>query len=185
MTIDDYEYLYVMDEMDLQLILVSMMPIIKMREENERHYYMLGTEVKEIQIKTDRLFIRVGGGYSTLQEYLEQNGAFECIKIYKIMRDQQCSFKQAVKFYLEKNKASKRVMTEYVASCDDNQLELFENAINLLKQKQDEVNRRYSRGKSRSSMSGKSTDRNVKKSKTMGSAGQTAKTTATSTSPKG
>lgn len=71
MTIDKFEFLYVMNEMELQLTLVSMMPIIKMREENGRYYYMLGTEVKEIQVKTDRLFIRVGGGYVTLQEYIE------------------------------------------------------------------------------------------------------------------
>ena len=69
--IEQYEFLYVMNEMELQLTLVSMMPILKFKEENNRHYYMLGTEVKEIQIKTDRLFLRVGGGYVTLQEYIE------------------------------------------------------------------------------------------------------------------
>ena len=30
--------------------------------------------------------IRVGGGYSKLEEYIKQNGPFECIKIYKLMK---------------------------------------------------------------------------------------------------
>ena len=80
---------------------------------------MLGTEVKEIQIKTDRLFLRVGGGYVTLQEYIEQNGAFECIKIYKVMRDSNCSFKEAVKHFLEKNKGNPKVITQYMASKEE------------------------------------------------------------------
>ena len=108
-----------MDEMEMQLTLVSMMPIIKHREENGRHYYMLGTEVKEIQIKTDRLFLRVGGGYVTLQEYIEQNGAFECIKIYKVMRDTKCNFKEAVKFFLEKNKGNRKLINQYMESREE------------------------------------------------------------------
>ena len=111
MVIDDFEFLYVMDEMELQLTLVSMMPIIKISEENGRYYYMLGTDRKEIMVKTDRLFLRVGGGYATLHEYIEQNGAFECIKIFKRMRDFNCSFKEAVKFFLEKNKGNRKLIT--------------------------------------------------------------------------
>ena len=134
-----------MNEMELQLTLVSMMPIIKMREENGRYYYMLGTEVKEIMIKTDRLFLRVGGGYVTLQEYIEQNGAFECIKIYKCMRDKKCPFKEAVKFFMEKNKGNRKLISQYMESNENSQVELFETTIDLLKEKQNEVARQRGR----------------------------------------
>ena len=37
-------------------------------------------------IKNNSVMIRVGGGFMTLEEYIKQNGPFECIKIYKLMK---------------------------------------------------------------------------------------------------
>ena len=75
---DDY-----MNEEEINMPLTSLLPVLKL----EAGKYMIGTEKKPIQIKNDSLLIRVGGGYATLEEYLHQNGPFECIKIAKVMRD--------------------------------------------------------------------------------------------------
>lgn len=103
---------------------------------------MVGTESKTIQIKTDRLFIRVGGGYVTLEEHIRQVGPFECIKIYKLMKGQPgktdgLEFKEAVVFYLTKHKAPDRILKNYLKVDDEDQLELFENAIVEMKKKQE------------------------------------------------
>ena len=94
--------------------------------------------------------IRVGGGYSKLEEYIKQNGPFECIKIYKMMKGDEIkriegmTFKEAVYFYMKKLKAPDKILKQYMASSDQEQLGLFENAIEYLKMKQEEKNQKFS-----------------------------------------
>lgn len=119
-----------------------MLPIIKLEGQDGK--YMIGTQKQSIQIKSDRLFIRVGGGYATLEEYLKQNGPFECIKLAKVMRDQKCGYKDAVTFYLNKHKAAKNVMKEWLTS-DDNNTELFDKTISRMRTCQDEKSATYAK----------------------------------------
>ena len=69
--------------------------------------------------------IRVGGGYAKLEEYIRQNGPFECIKIYKLMKGDELrgvegmSFKDAVLFYMKKLKAADKIMKQYMASKEE------------------------------------------------------------------
>ena len=65
-------------------MLVALLPILLLETGGK---YMIGTAKQNVQIKSDRLFLRVGGGFANLEDYLKQNGPFECIKIAKIMRD--------------------------------------------------------------------------------------------------
>ena len=53
---------------------------------------MIGTEKKNVMLKSNGVMIRVGGGYATLDEYLHQNASFECIKISMIMNEKNFSF---------------------------------------------------------------------------------------------
>lgn len=80
---DPHAFLDHMNEEEINMLLTSLLPVLKL----EAGKYMIGTEKKPIQIKNDSLLIRVGGGYATLEEYLHQNGPFECIKLAKVMRD--------------------------------------------------------------------------------------------------
>jgi hypothetical protein len=96
---------------------------------------MIGTECKVLQIKSDRLFIRVGGGFATLEDFIKQNGPFECIKIFKVQRDKGVNFIEAVKFYLEKHKTASNVIKEYMKNADEDQLEFFTKTIDCLKAK--------------------------------------------------
>jgi len=60
-TIDEFEYLYIMEETELDEVVRAMLPIVKV--DAEKNKYMIGTVCHVVQVKTDRLLIRVGGGY--------------------------------------------------------------------------------------------------------------------------
>jgi len=134
-----HEFVDKCDTEDVHQLLTALLPIIKLDNGGK---YMIGTLKHTIQIKSDRLFIRVGGGYATLEEYLKQNAPFECIKIAKVMRDKQCNYKDAVTFYLEKHKAAKNVMKEWLKG-DDNNTALFDKTIQKMRDLQDEKNNQY------------------------------------------
>ena len=63
---------------------------------------MVGTQANVMVIKANQIMLRVGGGYATFEDYLRQIGPFECIKIYKLMKNDTLSYKEAVVFYLKK-----------------------------------------------------------------------------------
>ena len=44
----------------------TMIPIIKV----QASYYLIGTELKMLEIKGINIMVRVGGGFSDLQEYI-------------------------------------------------------------------------------------------------------------------
>ena len=149
---EEFELLNVMDEHELAMTLISMLPIIKLNNEGK---YMIGAEAKTIIVKTDRLFIRVGGGYDTLEDFIKQNAPFECIKIYKVQRDKQVTYPEAVKFYLTKHKATNKIIAEFLKEADETyQLGFFKKTLDLLKEKQQETNKKYQDNvKARASMS--------------------------------
>ena len=53
------------------------------------------------------------------------------------MRDQNCSFKEAVKIYLEKHQASKKVVQDFLKTFESDS-ELFVKAIDKLREKQEQ-----------------------------------------------
>ena len=93
-------------------------------------------------IKNNSVMIRVGGGFATLEEHIKQNGPFECIKLYKMMKGDEArnldpmSFKDAVLVYMKKLKAADKVIKSYLNTANDEQLSLFESAIEYLKERQ-------------------------------------------------
>jgi hypothetical protein len=81
----------------LEAAMVGLIPIVKL----ESGKYLIGTEKKAIQIKNDSLLVRVGGGYVTLEEYIEKNARYECLKINQLMKKKNLEFKEAVCFFLD------------------------------------------------------------------------------------
>ena len=110
---------------------------------------MIGTQVGVLMIKSNSIMIRVGGGFATLEEHIRQVGPFECIKIYKLMKgnpdkkEPTRSFKEAVTFYLTKHKTSDRIVKQWINTEDEMQMDLFENAIEYLKDKQDQAANKF------------------------------------------
>ena len=84
---DDFEYLRIMSEIELQVVLLALLPIIKLEvnPSEDKCKYMIGTQSGMLLIKSNSIMVRVGGGFSTLEEHIKQIGPFECIKIYKLM----------------------------------------------------------------------------------------------------
>ena len=71
---------------------------------------MIGTLSNVLMIKANQIMLRVGGGYATFEQYIHQVGPFECIKIYKLMKNDGLSFKESVIFFLRKLKAIASVL---------------------------------------------------------------------------
>lgn len=80
---NDLDYLDFMDEDEINEILVTHMPIVKLAPGE----YMFGTKRVKIQVKANGILINVGGGFATLSEYIKQNAPFECIKIAMVMKE--------------------------------------------------------------------------------------------------
>ena len=88
-----------------------------------------------MMVKSNKIMVRVGGGFATIEEHIRQVGPFECIKIHKLMKgnpernQEPMGFKDAVNSCLVKHKATERIIKGYLKSDDDDQQRLFEAAI--------------------------------------------------------
>ena len=116
--LEEYEYLKIMNEAELNAVLLALLPVIKLEEKPtaDKCKYMLGTQVAVLMIKTNKIMVRVGGGFATIEEHIRQVGPFECIKIYKIMKgnpernQEPMTFKNAVAFYLARHKTADKIV---------------------------------------------------------------------------
>ena len=108
-----------MNEAELQVTLLALLPVIKLEDKPmkpDQCKYMIGTISGLLLIKSDKIMIRVGGGYATLEEHLRQVGPFECIKIHKLMSGDErtgtppCTFMDAVVYYLKRLKTADRIV---------------------------------------------------------------------------
>jgi len=72
-------------------------------------------------IKANQIMLRVGGGYATFEDYIKQVGPFECIKIYKLMKNDGIGFKDAVVFFLRKLKTLVSIIKNYEEVSDEDQ----------------------------------------------------------------
>ena len=110
---------------------------------------MIGTQKAVLMVRNTSVMIRVGGGFETLEGYIRQNGPFECIKIYKMMRGDEAhhehamTFKDAVAKSLQKLRTPEKIISNWLATPEDEQIELFSNAIQYLKAKSDEKNKQW------------------------------------------
>jgi len=149
--IEKYEFLSVMDEEELSLCLLALLPMIKidLTSQEDRCKYMIGTQSSVLLIKNNSVMIRVGGGFATLEEYIKQVGPFECIKIYKTMKGdskrgtEPMGFKDAVVFYLHKHKTADKVIKNYISAGSDAHSEFFEAGIEFLRKKQEDKSKRW------------------------------------------
>ena len=114
-----------MSEDELHTVMLTYLPLVNIDENptKERCMFMVGTLKENLLLKANKIMVRVGGGYMTLQEHIRQVGPFECIKIYKHMKSEEAKstestdkiklFRQAVIHFLNKHKTSKRMIDLY------------------------------------------------------------------------
>ena len=124
----------------LEAAMIGLIPIVKL----DKGKYLIGTEVKSIQIKNDSLLVRVGGGYVTLEEHIEKVARYECLKINNLMKKKQLDFKGAVCFYLDQCKASPKVKERFLKS-DNSTIEAFNATMKVLEKRQEQSEARMKR----------------------------------------
>jgi hypothetical protein len=117
--------------------MVGLIPVIRLQEGK----YLVGSEVKAMQIKADTLLVRVGGGYTTLEEHIEKVARYECLKINQIMRKQQLDFKAAVCTLLDKHKANVKVKNGFVNG-DNCTVDAFNSTMKVLEARAETTNER-------------------------------------------
>ena len=54
---------------------------------------MIGTLSNSLVIRSNKILVRVGGGFASLEEHAKQVGPFECIKIFKKIKELEDSNK--------------------------------------------------------------------------------------------
>ena len=92
-TIGRLECLKVMSEEELHSVLMTLLPVanIDASATQDRCKYMIGTLSNSLIIRSNKILVRVGGGFASLEEHAKQIGPFECIKIYKKVKELEAS----------------------------------------------------------------------------------------------
>lgn len=88
------------------------MPIYRIGEGK----YLIGTESKMCLIKGTSCVVRVGGGFLSLEEYLNRNQAVEVEKITKMMLDQNKTYLDVIKDLLVKYNTETAIMNQVIKS---------------------------------------------------------------------
>ena len=89
--------------------MATCLPFVKV----EMGKYLIGTEVRSIQLKGSSCFVRTSEGYMDLQEWLRYYARGECKKLNSLLQNQLIPFKDVVVSMLKKNNARKRVINKY------------------------------------------------------------------------
>ena len=68
---------------ELYSVMLAFLPVIKIDENPtpQRCRYMIGTLSGSLLIRANKMMLRVGGGFMSLEEHIIRIGPFECIKI--------------------------------------------------------------------------------------------------------
>ena len=72
-----------------------------------------------------KLMVRVGGGYTEMETFVEEYGRQECFRIWHEMEKFNMTFEEVVIKNLEKNKASKQVITNFRDNVKDSDYSMF------------------------------------------------------------
>jgi hypothetical protein len=110
--------------------MVGLVPIVKL----DTGKYLIGTEVKSMQIKNDSLLVRVGGGYTSLEEHIARVARIECLKINQAMKKNNLDFKGAVCFFLDKHKANTKIKNGFLIS-ENSTIEAFNITMKIIEKR--------------------------------------------------
>jgi len=67
-----------------------LIPIVKI--DAARQTYLVGTQKRQIMMKSTSLIVRMSNGFMGLDAYLDQEAETECLAIWKIMEEKQLSY---------------------------------------------------------------------------------------------
>ena len=138
-----YTYLRLLSNQELVFIQGSLMPIVKLNEGR----YMIGTRIKEIIQRNNGLYVRNGGGFMKLEEFISKCGSTESLRIEKIIlyllkkakrlpngEIQEPTFSDAVMHLLKMNKFSTGQIQRYLKTLSIETNDLFKYSLRVLKE---------------------------------------------------
>ena len=94
----------------LEYCVKGLMPIIRVTENK----FLLGSSLKTVQIRSNKLLVQSGSGYISLAEYWRQVAVSETIKLNKLSRSQNISASKVVRLILEKQKANQQTIADFL-----------------------------------------------------------------------
>ena len=124
---------------ELTFIQGTIMPIVKVSEGR----YLIGTRIKEIIQRNNGLYVRNGGGFMKIEEFIAKSGSIESLRIEKIIQKQMrmkmkaceqgmkeegakmSTFTDAIKYLLKINKCQHANIQKYMKSVPQETNELF------------------------------------------------------------
>ena len=86
------------------------LPIYRISEGN----YLIGTEKKKCTIKGNNCLVRVGGGYQSLEEYLERNESEELKKMKKQMEENEMTYVELIRGLLQKYECDEKQIKKII-----------------------------------------------------------------------
>ena len=94
---------------ELGQLLCCLLPLAKIEDKR----YMIGAEAKKIVVTSDKVMIRTGGGFCTLEEHIEKYALSECLVIWRTMQQKHITFNETVVNLLELHGASEELVEQY------------------------------------------------------------------------
>jgi len=124
---------------------------------------MVGVNLRSVSEKANSILVRVGGGYTPLETFVNEYGRQECFRVWHDMEKFGLSFEDTIVKHLERNKAEKQIVTNFVKDSKSQDYAMFSQImlairINQVKKAQQQAETRRASvmvGGSRSSMSGR------------------------------
>lgn len=95
----------------------TMIPIIKV----QASYYLIGTELKMLEIKGINIMVRVGGGFSDLQEYIVSCAPGQLNSIFKMMEEKNEDYVDTISRILRKLQTDSETIKEFRSSVTQKQ----------------------------------------------------------------
>ena len=82
-----------MNQEELSAVLMTLLPVanIDAASKQDSCKYMIGTLSNALIVRSNKILVRVGGGFASLEEHAKQVGPFECIKIWKKINELKTS----------------------------------------------------------------------------------------------
>ena len=99
-----------MSDLELEECLRLILPIVKL----DPNKYLIGTKVRQVQIKNDSLLARVGGGFMEMDQMLAQEAKIQCVQILIQMEKKEQTFQETMVEILEQKRADLSVINRFL-----------------------------------------------------------------------
>ena len=120
-----------LDKEQLKMLLCAMLPILKL--DGER--FLVGTMVKPLLIKNDKLVLQTGTSFTELSVWLKKNSVMQSIKFAKIIGEYDDLDSQKAIKHLLTNQTDNDTIMKVCNRIDKDQFKFIPDIVQLLKER--------------------------------------------------